>query len=128
MSTIIRGSDNFDTNDVVTQTEYNSYDSGWLYPTFQNGWVDYDSTYGYTRYRKINNVVYIEGLIKNGTISTSLPCFTLPVGYRPAHRLLTSTFSNNAIGRLDVDTNGYVIPYSGSNAWYSVWCSFVAES
>ena len=128
MSTIIRGSDGFDTNDVVSQTEYDSYDSGWIYPTFQNGWVNYGTPFGYARYRKINNVVHIEGLIKSGTISTSLPCFILPEGMRPQHRLLKATFSSNGAGRLDIDTNGYVIPHDGSNAWYSVWCSFVAEN
>ena len=128
MSTIIRGSDNFDSNDVVSQTEYDSYDSGWIYPTFKNGWVNYDGSYGYTRYRKINNVVHIEGLIMSGTISTTLPCFILPEGMRPQHRLLKATLSNSVVGRLDIDTDGYVIPHSGSNIWYSVWCSFVAEN
>lgn len=133
MATIINGSDNFNTNDVVTDTELNTTvssieDSGWITPTFENGWTHYTSPYGDVRYRKINGVVHIEGLMRNGTISTSLPAFTLPVGFRPKARILGVTFSNDNAVRLDIDTNGYVIPYNGSNAWYSVWCSFVAHN
>jgi len=133
MATIINGSDNFNTNNVATDTELNTAvssieDSGWITPTFQNGWTHYDTTYGDVRYRKINGVVHIEGLIKSGTISATQPVFTLPVGFRPKTRLLKATFSNNSVARLDIATNGYVIPYSGSNVWYSVWCSFAAHN
>ena len=133
MATIINGSDNFNTNDVVTDTELNTAvssieDSGWITPTFENGWTHYPSPFGDVRYRKINGVVHIEGIMKDGTISNTLPAFTLPVGFRPKARLLRATQSDSVLGRLDVDTNGYVIPYSGSNAWFSVWCSFVAHN
>ena len=133
MSTIINGSDNFNTNNVATDTELNNAvssidDSGWITVSFQNGWSHYDSTYGDVRYRKINGVVHIEGLMKGGTISTSSPAFTLPVGFRPKTRLLGVTYSSGGAGRLDINTNGYALPYSGSNVWYSVWCSFVAHN
>lgn len=95
-------------------------------PAFENSWGNYDATYGPTRFIKTaSGVVYIEGLVSNGTISTTLPVFTLPVGYRPTGpRLIRPTISNSALGRLDVTNAGLVIPYSGNNAWYSVWTSF----
>lgn len=133
MATIINGSDNFNTNNVATDTELSNAvssieDSGWITPTFQNGWTHYTAPYGDVRYRKINGVVHIEGLMKSGTISSTLPAFTLPVGFRPKAKLLGATQSNSVLGRLDVDTDGYVIPYTGSNVWFSVWCSFVAHN
>lgn len=107
-------------------------DSGWIIigsagaPAFQNNWVDYGtSTYFDPRFRKINGVVYIEGLIKNGT--TSLAAFTLPVGYRPYCRLIFATDADSAFGRLDVNDNGDVLPIVSSNAWVTLNCSFVAH-
>jgi len=103
-------------------------DTGWLYPTFQNGWVNYDTYYGPTRYRRVNNIVMIEGLVKSGTIGSNSSVFTLPAGFRPATRILSSTTTSpNAHARLEITPSGNVIPYTGSSTWYSVWCSFVAE-
>lgn len=95
---------------------------------FQNTWVHYDtSLYGPCRYRKTSSgLVVMQGLMKSGTISTTLPAFILPVGYRPSVRLLITTMSNSAISRMDIETNGNVLPYSGSNAWYSIACVFYA--
>jgi len=107
-------------------------DSGWIFvgdtgaPAFENSWVDYDgSTFGLPRFRKINNIVYIEGLVKNGTMTSS--AFTLPAGYRPYNRLIIASQANNALGRLDVFTDGSVAPWTGSNAYFSLTCSFVAH-
>ena len=104
-------------------------DSDWLFlgvdTPFNTSWVDYGSSYANPRYRKINNVVYIEGLVKNGTIGQSI--FTLPVGYRPYNRIMFATVSNNLFGRLDILSDGLVMPQAGNSSYLSISCSFVAH-
>lgn len=53
-------------------------DTGWVTPTFQNGWG------GFARYRKdsANNLHIQARLSTVGTSSTSLPAFTLPAGFQ----------------------------------------------
>jgi hypothetical protein len=63
-------------------------DSGWLYPTMINGWVNRPENASPIRYRKIGKVVYISGAIKSGTFGQQV--FTLPVGYRPAGSYICS--------------------------------------
>ena len=91
--------------------------------TLANSWVDYDTTYwGPARVVKINNVVYVVGLIKNGTTTDGTLVTTLPVGYRPTGdgKLLFPGYysSSSAECRLDVRTNGEVIFYSVASAAY----------
>jgi hypothetical protein len=116
------------TNDT-TVNSVEIEDSGWLFlgvdTPFGTSWVDYGSTYAGARYRKINNVVYIEGLVKNGTIGQSI--FTLPVGYRPYGRIMFATVSNNLFGRLDILSDGTVMPQVGNSSYFSISCSFVAH-
>lgn len=99
----------------------------WQVPTFQNGWVNYDTTYNSAGYYKdANNRVYAKGLVKTGTANTVI--FTFPAGYRPLKRGIFVTVSNNAIARIDVLPNGEVKMESGSNAWISLeTISFLAE-
>jgi len=106
-------------------------DSGWIFvgdtgaPAFENSWVDYGSTFGSPRFRKINGIVHMEGLIKDGTVGST--AFTLPAGYRPYNRLIIASQASNALGRLDVLEDGSVAPWAGSNSWFSITCSFVAH-
>ena len=80
----------------------------WIAPTMGNGWVDYGAGWYGAGYRKLRNGnVELRGLIKNGTTATTV--FTLPVGYRPVNgSLLFPVIGGNAIGRVDVATNGNV--------------------
>lgn len=57
------------------------YDSGWIYPTLENGWSNRTTNASPARYRKIGNVVYIAGSITGGTFNSTI--FTLPAGFRP---------------------------------------------
>lgn len=88
-------------------------------PTLINGWVNHSLTYNDAGYYKAGGRVYIKGMVKNGTLSS--PIFILPPGYRPAERELIVVISNGALGRLDIATDGSVIPHSqSSNAWFSM--------
>ncbi len=95
---------------------------GWITPTFQNSWVNYDGGYnpaGY--YKDTNGRVYLRGLVRDGTVGTSACIFTLPVGYRPENRELIATQTNsNTIGRVDIQTNGCVTANFGDNSWFSL--------
>lgn len=57
------------------------YDSGWIYPTLQNGWT-FPTTLRKPAFRKIGNIVYLNGTLISGQYSKTI--FTLPVGFRPA--------------------------------------------
>lgn len=127
---------NADTNNITdaekTKLEGIPY-SAYTYPSsLSNGWVNYsadETGYAHASYMKDENgTVFIKGLIKNGTISTTLKIFTLPVGYRPIAKIIRAVTTNpNVMGRLDIASNGDVIPNAGSNVWFSIECSFKAE-
>lgn len=93
-------------NNIVTTYQPKIYDSGWIYPTLQNGWVAYDDSRPF-KYRKIGEVVYIQGSIKDGT-HRSVVC-TLPAGFRPG-----VPYSNCPI-RINGTTVGwFFVNYGGS--------------
>lgn len=85
----------------------------WQTPTLLNSWLNYGNGYqnaGY--YKDAFGIVHLRGLIWNGTVGAA--CFVLPVGYRPAARVLFSTQSNSAPGRVDVESIGNVLVVSPS--------------
>ena len=92
----------------------------WIAAKLQNKWKRYSSTYNPPGYYKDNaGIVRLRGLVKEGAISK--PIFTLPVGYRPQFRELQATQTHaNTIGRLDVLSNGQVIPVKGGPGWFSL--------
>jgi hypothetical protein len=100
----------------------------WTAADFQNGWSNFGHGYTPAGYRMLpGSTVELRGLIAGGTIDR--PVFSLPVGMRPAYRLLLPTFSssNNAC-RLDVTADGLVIPVTGQNGWLTLdGVCFLAE-
>lgn len=94
----------------------------WQTVTFQNSWVEYDSTtYGATGYYKDTaGMVHLRGLVKSGTVG-DVPIFTLPAGYRPAYPMAFALSSNSAFGQGYIKATGEVECLTGSNA--SVWLS-----
>ena len=92
-------------------------DTGWIAPTLLNSWVNYGGSHAIAGYRKIGMVVYLRGLLKNGSAANAV-FFTLPSGYRPAYKLIFTSFSTAGACRIDVDTNGNVNAYTnGSTTW-----------
>lgn len=61
------------------------YDSGWKYLTLQNGATIFNEN-NKPRYRKIGNIVYLDGLFSSPATSVTSPLTiaTLPSGYRPS--------------------------------------------
>lgn len=110
---------------TLTNIPYNTYTA----PTLLNGWVNYGGDYSTAGYMKDENGnVFIRGLVRYGTISTTLPMFYLPVGYRPSRKIIRAIVTSpNVMGRLDIAPDGAVIPNAGSNAWFSIEVNFKAE-
>ncbi len=56
----------------------------WNTPTLENGWVSFGGSAETPGYRKEPlRLVRLKDSVKNGTVGTATPIFTLPVGYRP---------------------------------------------
>lgn len=94
----------------------------WRTPTMTNSWVVYDANYDSPQYRiDETGRVLLKGMIKSGSRDTA--AFTLPAGYRPAKIKTFPVISNNALGRIDIETDGDVIAAKdliGSNTWLSL--------
>ncbi|MEW7278319.1 hypothetical protein ABW636_06965 [Aquimarina sp. 2201CG1-2-11] len=117
---------------VVTITEYQEEDSGWQTPTLQNNITNYGtSTYQSTRYRKKNNIVFIEGVIKGQTVNNdkTVVVFKLPAGFRPSKQLIFSGVkTGNITIRIDVKSNGDITCYNFGAVWTSIsGISFAVE-
>lgn len=70
-------------NNIASTYQTKIYDSGWInFTNFQNGAAVWDSNFSPPRYRRIGNIVYLNGLFASGTNGTVQ--FTLPVGFRPS--------------------------------------------
>ena len=70
----------------------------------ENNWVPWDDGAWIPKARKIGNVVYLRGLVKNGTSNTIT---TLPEGWRPSKYQMFCTYSDRAT-RVDVYSDGRV--------------------
>jgi hypothetical protein len=122
-NTVIKSADvNLNFSELKTKTDYLSApDSAWIAPTFTNSWVNYDTTYNQCGYYKDSfGWVNLRGLVRSGTDGASI--FTLPVGYRPEKRMLTQCSSADHYGRLDIPTDGTVVPNAATteNTWVSL--------
>lgn len=95
-------------------------------PPFQNSWVNYGSPYTAASFvRAPDGWVRLHGLIKNPGSPVTLPstAFTLPPGYRPEGTCIFNAIALNAIGRIDIDTNGNVMVSAPTNTtapWISL--------
>lgn len=103
---------------------------GWTTLPLQNGWVWYGTVYSAPRYTKsADGMVLVKGLIHSGSVVVNSVIANLPVGYRPSQRLLLTSTSAAAYGRIDVMPTGDIIvggPLSAT--WASMDAiSFMAE-
>lgn len=89
-------------------------------PAFANSWTNYGGGFNTAAFYKDSfEVVRLKGMIKSGTVGAA--AFTLPAGYLPVGTTLFSSVSNGSTGRVDVFTNGIVVPTTPtSNAWVTL--------
>lgn len=95
-------------------------------PGFTGSWSNFDPPSGWApaRFRRVGDIVTIEGVIGGGGIGFT--AFVLPVGFRPQKRQMIPEHSSTAAahGRLDIDTSGNVIPSAGGTTYFSIAASF----
>lgn len=86
---------------------------------FLNAWVDFGAPYNLTGFwRDRFGVVHLRGLLTAGAIGSA--AFTLPAGYRPAATEMMAAVSNGAFGIARVLATGDVVPFAGSNVYFSL--------
>ncbi len=103
-------------------------DSGWITPTLNSPFTSYGGAFGNVEYRKIGNIVNIQGLINANSGSAGSTIFTLPSGYRPKKTLIfTVQNGNSATARIDITSDGIVtcISFGSNTTWFSVVLSFM---
>lgn len=86
-------------------------------PAFANSWVNRSGGYQTAGYFiDGEGFVNLVGGIKSGTVGSS--AFTLPAGARPAAAVAFSVISNGAVGLVEVQSSGNVVPTTPSNNTY----------
>lgn len=90
-------------------------------PSFENSWVNSDSSTQATAAYRIDALgyVHLKGLVKDGTVG-DYAIFTLPAGYRPEKISRFATTSFGAFGEVSVRTTGMVRLLVGNNAYSSL--------
>ena len=119
---------------TITIPEVTIPDTGWQTPNLSgSSFANADAPLQGIRYRKVNNVVYIEGAVKGGNNNQSI--FTLPVGFKPSKTLVFSSVLNTGpfptavtVGRIDINEAGQVIPATVGSTMTSIsGISFVVD-
>ena len=111
--------------DAVTTTLAAAAPTAWVnVAAFTNGWVNFGATDTPARYRKVGDMVFIEGNIKSGVLNTAPGAFTLPAGFRPPLTAYFTSNSNGAFGCGYILNTGTVVPQIGSPTYFSLFCSF----
>ena len=87
-------------------------------PTFLSGWINYGGSNFICGFRKIDNQVFIRGVIKSGTVGQAV--FTLPIGYRPPSVQRVPCVSGDAYAQINVTTTGDVKVQVGNNSWVDI--------
>lgn len=94
--------------------------SSWRPLPLINGWTNYGGGWQTARYRKVGQIVYLQGLLV-GTGRTADQISYLPVGYQPNTLLLFATQTDTATqGRCDVDSGGGIYFRAGGVAYFSL--------
>lgn len=106
----------FDTNSGILRQE------DWTGAQLLHGWTNYNNSYNQAAYYKSKDGrIYLRGLVKDGVLGEAATIFTLPSGYRPPAREIHIAKSKSGYGRVDISTDGRVIPLNfASNKWVSL--------
>lgn len=105
-------------------------DSGWIEPTLNSPFTNFtgSSEFGNVEYRKIGDIVNIQGLLDANSASNLSVIFTLPSGYRPKKRLIFTVENGNQVtARVDIYSNGNVEAHSLANSgtWLNLSMTFM---
>lgn len=122
-----------DDADKLYLPKYQEYDSGWINigdtgaPAFQNGAGNYAGIFTLARFRRIGDIVYMEGLVASIPASPGV-IFNLPVGFRPSEDIIPQSFGNTETEGhgVRVLANGNVQVGTGVTGFTSLHCHFPA--
>ena len=80
----------------------------WIALPFQTGWANFGAPFEFGAYRKVGDVVQLQGLVGGPIGATTIA--TLPVGFRPKrqHIFLLGNNGNSSVMRVDVWVDGTV--------------------
>jgi len=85
---------------ITDQTE-----SAWVRMNLLNGWQHYGTPYGEAGYRKVDNMVYLSGVVFGTALDTV--AYNMPPLYRPAAtRHFPISSDNDSVGHILLDRNG----------------------
>ena len=104
-------------------------DTGWAALTLSNTWINFGGGYSAARYRRVNGIVYVTGLIKknSGTAPPGETIGTLPTGFRPASQLPKIVPISTGAGSVDVTSAGLILAGAASITSTALEFSFPAE-
>lgn len=101
----------------------------WTDLAYTGGFEDYSGLWDGMQYRKDSQgIVHMRGLIKRTSGTGNIG--VLPAGYRPAEQRIFAVLTSGEVeGRIDIASNGTIIPVSLSNtAWITLYgITFKAE-
>jgi len=105
----------------------------WLAPTLINGWLNYGGLNQALYAQDDAGNVFIKGLVKGGSDTTTTTIFTLPSGMRPLTTLIMATSISGGTGRLQISNAGDVLfvgtsAHTGNaNTFVSIVATFKGE-
>lgn len=129
--------------DTALPTQPVLSDTGWLDPTFTSAFRNYPDTGQYVKYRRVGKIVEIRGAAQPTAeiagSDTTVTMFTLPLGFRPATRLVRVMQGSGAcIWLMTIETSGEVgfVRYrngasytaAANSAWLAMSTTFTVEN
>lgn len=111
-------------NKLLSDILNSSNDTGWQSIAYQNTYSQYETGYAPFSFRKINNRVFLKGMIKS-SIANPIGYYAmagiLPVGSRPKENIyLLGSESGNALN-VSVQPNGEIRVFNKTaNSWLSL--------
>jgi hypothetical protein len=82
----------------------------WTLFTYATDWSDYGGSDSPGRYRKVGDIVYVEGIVKRAVTGTLTSITTLPSGFHPAKvkHFSVDTSSATTSGRVEINASGVI--------------------
>lgn len=106
-------------------------DTGWITPTLLNSWSNLGSGYVAARYRRLNGIVYVQGTVTGGTVTSGTNILNLPAGFRSSATMQfpVATTSASGAARIEMAADGNIKTSTGVSASaLSFQFSFPAEA
>lgn len=93
-------------NNIAATYQTKPYDSGWRNIVFENGAAMWGDNFSPARYRRIGDVVYLNGLFTSNT--TGGVQFTLPVGFRPTSQYESHIIRHGVVSKVAYINQGAI--------------------